>query len=59
MVLGTVLLVGTPSAGIGFVIIVLCLWFKLRAEEELLTRHFPRKYLAYKNRTKALIPYVF
>jgi protein-S-isoprenylcysteine O-methyltransferase Ste14 len=59
MVLGTVLLVGTPSAGIGFLIIVLAIWFKSRAEEELLTEHFPRDYPAYKNRTKALIPYCF
>ena len=59
MILGTALFVGTPSAGIGFLIIVLALWFKLRAEEELLTDHFPREYPAYRNRTKALIPFVF
>jgi protein-S-isoprenylcysteine O-methyltransferase Ste14 len=58
MILATALSVGTLSAGIGFVIIVLGLWFKLRAEEELLTKHFPKEYLAYKDRTKALIPYV-
>src|SRR5215217_419701 len=58
MILATALYVGTPSAGIGFVIIVLGLWFKLRAEEELLTKHFPKEYSAYKDRTKALIPYV-
>ena len=59
MILGTAVFVGTPSAGIGFLIIILGIWFKLRAEEELLTEHFPRKYPAYKKRTKALIPYVF
>jgi protein-S-isoprenylcysteine O-methyltransferase Ste14 len=58
MILATALSVGTLSAGIGFVIIVLGLWFKLRAEEEILTKHFPKEYLAYKDRTKALIPYV-
>jgi len=58
VILATALSVGTLSAGIGFVIIVLGLWFKLRAEEELLTKHFPKEYLAYKDRTKALIPYV-
>ena len=58
MILATALSVGTLSAGIGFVIIVLSLWFKLRAEEELLTNHFPKEYPAYKDRTKALIPYV-
>ena len=59
MLLGTALFVGTPSAGIGFLIMVLAIWFKLRAEEELLSKHFPGEYPAYKNRTKALIPYVF
>jgi len=58
MILATVLSVGTLSASIGFVIIVLGLWFKLRAEEEILTLHFPKEYSAYKDRTKALIPYV-
>jgi protein-S-isoprenylcysteine O-methyltransferase Ste14 len=58
MILATALSVGTLSAGIGFVIIVLGLWFKLRAEEEILTKHFPKEYLAYKDRTKALILYV-
>ena len=58
MILATALSVGTLSAGIGFVIIVLGLWFKLRAEEEILTKHFPKEYSAYKDRTKALIPYI-
>ena len=58
MISATVLFVGTLSAAIGFVIIVLGLWFKLRAEEELLTEHFPKEYPAYKDRTKALIPYI-
>jgi protein-S-isoprenylcysteine O-methyltransferase Ste14 len=59
MILATALSVGTLSAGIGFVIIVLGIGFKLRAEEALLTKHFPRDYSAYKERTKALIPYIF
>jgi protein-S-isoprenylcysteine O-methyltransferase Ste14 len=59
MILGTALFVGTLSAGIGFLIIALAIWFKLQAEEELLSKHFPREYPAYKNRTKALIPYIF
>jgi protein-S-isoprenylcysteine O-methyltransferase Ste14 len=54
MILGSALFVGTLSAGVGFGIVVLGLWFKLRAEEVLLTKH----YSAYKDRTKALIPYV-
>jgi protein-S-isoprenylcysteine O-methyltransferase Ste14 len=58
MILATALFVGTLSAGIGFIIIVLGLWFKLRAEEGLLTKRFPKEYPAYKDRTKTLIPYV-
>jgi protein-S-isoprenylcysteine O-methyltransferase Ste14 len=59
MILATALSVGTLSAGIGFVTIVLGIGFKLRAEEALLTKHFPNEYPAYKERTKALVPYVF
>ena len=33
-------------------------WIKLQQEEQLLTRHFPNKYPAYKTRVKALIPFV-
>src|ERR671933_699754 len=58
MVLATVLLIGTLGAVLGFLIIFIGLWVKLRAEEELLSDHFPREYPAYKNRTKALIPYI-
>jgi protein-S-isoprenylcysteine O-methyltransferase Ste14 len=58
MISATVLFVGTLSAAVGFVIIVLSIWFKLRAEEALLTKHFPKEYSAYKDRTKALIPYI-
>ncbi len=59
MILGTALFVGTASAGIGFLIMLVAIGFKLRAEEELLSEHFPREYPRYKSRTKALIPYVF
>ena len=59
MISGTALFVGTLSAGIGLLIMALGIWFKLRAEEELLAKQFPREYPTYKNRTKALIPYVF
>jgi protein-S-isoprenylcysteine O-methyltransferase Ste14 len=33
-------------------------WIKLREEEQLLTRHFPTEYPAYKSRVKAVIPFV-
>ena len=59
MFLGTALLVGTLGAAIGFLVLFFTFWFKLRQEEALMERHFPREYPAYKNRTKALIPYIF
>jgi protein-S-isoprenylcysteine O-methyltransferase Ste14 len=56
--LATVLLVGTLGAALGFLIVFIGLWVKLKQEEALMERHFPREYPAYKDRTKALIPYM-
>lgn len=33
--------------------------FKLKKEEELLMKHFPKEYPKYKKKTKALIPYIY
>jgi protein-S-isoprenylcysteine O-methyltransferase Ste14 len=58
MGLGTA--VAQTRAG-GFVAVVfwfIGFWIKLRQEEELMTRHFPNGYPAYKTRVKALIPFV-
>ena len=59
MVLGTTLWLGTLSACIGFLIIVLTTWLKLKQEEALLAEHFPDEYSSYKNRTKILIPFLW
>jgi protein-S-isoprenylcysteine O-methyltransferase Ste14 len=59
MTLGTALSFGTLSACIGLLIIVFAFVLKLRAEEMILTGHFSDEYLAYKSRTKALIPFVW
>lgn len=59
MFLGTALLVGTLGAVIGFLVLFFTFWFKLKQEEALMERHFPREYPAHKRRVKALIPYVF
>jgi protein-S-isoprenylcysteine O-methyltransferase Ste14 len=32
---------------------------KLRREESLMLKHFPDAYPAYRNRVKALVPFVF
>lgn len=59
MFIATVLLVGTVGAVIGFLLIAVGLWFKLRQEEALMERHFPREYPPYKRQVKALIPLIF
>ena len=59
MGLGSVLLLGTISAFLGFLYMFGFFWFKTRREEKLLTKHFPKEYPAYKNHTKALIPFVW
>jgi protein-S-isoprenylcysteine O-methyltransferase Ste14 len=59
MALGTAML-GAWSWGFALAALLLVsFWFKLRAEERLLTEHFPDAYPAYRRRVKALIPYVF
>jgi protein-S-isoprenylcysteine O-methyltransferase Ste14 len=58
MLLGWVVLRGTPMAWLLFVIVSAGLWVKLRMEEQMMTRHFPEEYSRYKSRAKALIPFL-
>ena len=59
MAFATTLSFGTLSACIGFLIILLGIWFKLKEEEALLVEHFPEEYSSYKNRTKILLPFLW
>jgi len=59
MLIGTILAIETVGAVAGFIIIFITFWFKLRQEEDLLTKHFSKEYPAYKKRVKALIPFIF
>lgn len=59
MFLGTALSFDTLSASIGFLIILLTIWIKLKQEEALLTEHFAGEYLSYKSHTKMLIPFLW
>jgi protein-S-isoprenylcysteine O-methyltransferase Ste14 len=59
MFVGTALLVGTLGAVLGFLILLVTFWLKLKQEEALMEQHFPKDYPEYKRRVKALIPYVF
>jgi protein-S-isoprenylcysteine O-methyltransferase Ste14 len=58
MYLGTALAVGRISGVVGFIILFVGSWLKLKQEEKLMIKHFGKKYIEYKKRTKALIPYV-
>jgi protein-S-isoprenylcysteine O-methyltransferase Ste14 len=56
--LGTALAIGRIGPFVGLVILFIGLWIKLRQEEALMLKHFGKKYLDYKKRTKALIPFL-
>jgi protein-S-isoprenylcysteine O-methyltransferase Ste14 len=58
MGLGTAMLYGWLSGFAMCAIMLVGLWFKLRAEEQLLTEHFPEEYPRYRRRVRALIPFV-
>lgn len=56
--IGNAIIVGDYRAIIAVLIVFVSLWLKLKKEEKLLTETFGTKYTEYKNRTKALIPYL-
>ena len=56
---GLVLAVGTLGMILLFLFILFFLFYKMRQEEELLLKHFPKGYGQYKKRVKALIPFVW
>jgi protein-S-isoprenylcysteine O-methyltransferase Ste14 len=58
MMIGTVLVSGTTSVLLIFLVLVGVFWFNITQEEKLLTEYFPNAYPAYKQRSKAIIPYI-
>jgi protein-S-isoprenylcysteine O-methyltransferase Ste14 len=56
MMLGTAMTANQKGALLGVVLVFGGLWWKLRQEEMLMTKHFPETYPAYRQRVKALIP---
>jgi protein-S-isoprenylcysteine O-methyltransferase Ste14 len=58
MCLGTALVVGQFSSWLGFLLLCIGFWLKLKQEETLMLHHFPDTYPAYQKETKALIPFV-
>lgn len=56
--IGNAIIVGDYRAIIAVLLVFVSLWFKLKKEENLLIETFGTEYVEYKNRTKALIPYL-
>lgn len=59
MVLGVVIYVNTLAFAIFFVLFFFGAYYKAKKEERLLSNHFADKYIEYKKKTKALIPFIF
>ena len=58
MILGSAIEVGRLHSWLGFLILAIGFWIKLKQEESLLLRHFPDEYPAYRSRVKALVPFL-
>lgn len=59
MAFATALMFGTLSACIGFLVILLGIWLKLKEEEALMIETFADEYLSYKKHTRILIPFLW
>jgi protein-S-isoprenylcysteine O-methyltransferase Ste14 len=57
--LGTAIALSQVRGVIGFVLIFVVLWAKLRKEEEWMRSQFGETYAVYTQQTAALVPYVF
>lgn len=56
--LGTAIVEGELRGLVGFLLVVLGWWMKLRLEENFMAQQFGNTYSDYKKRVKALVPYV-
>jgi protein-S-isoprenylcysteine O-methyltransferase Ste14 len=57
MCLGTAVVVSQLQSWLGFVLLCVGFWIKLKQEETLMLQHFP-EYPAYQKQVKALVPFV-
>lgn len=55
---GTAIVFRQVRCLLGLALILAAWWMKLRVEERFMTEQFGERYLAYRSRTKALIPWV-
>ncbi|MGB7767712.1 MAG: isoprenylcysteine carboxylmethyltransferase family protein [Verrucomicrobiia bacterium] len=58
MCLGTAVVVGQFHSWLGFLLLCVGFWIKLKQEEALMLQHFPDEYPAYQKLVKALVPFV-
>jgi protein-S-isoprenylcysteine O-methyltransferase Ste14 len=58
MCLGTAVVVSQLHSWLGFVLLSVGFWIKLKQEETLMLQHFPDVYTAYRKQLKALVPFV-
>ncbi|HTZ83388.1 MAG TPA: isoprenylcysteine carboxylmethyltransferase family protein [Candidatus Acidoferrales bacterium] len=57
--LGSAIALSQVRGLVGFILILVVLWAKLRMEEDWMRSEFGEKYVAYAQRTTALVPYLF
>ncbi len=57
--LGTAIALSQVRGVVGFVLIFIVLWTKLRKEEEWMRSQFGETYASYAHQTAALVPYIF
>jgi len=59
MGLGTVLFVNVSYFWIIFIVALILFVIRIKKEEQLMIKHFPKEYPEYKKKVKALIPFIF
>ena len=59
MGLGATIVDQSPFVALFYVFMIIFLIFKMKKEEALLCKHFPKDYPAYMKKTKALIPFIY
>jgi protein-S-isoprenylcysteine O-methyltransferase Ste14 len=58
MLAGTAIALGYFGGFLGFLLVFVSFWLKLKREEDLMLEHFPAKYAAYQRRVKRIIPFL-
>lgn len=56
---GTLAIVNFSFVVIGTILVAISFFQRIKKEEELMTKHFPKEYAEYQRRTKKLIPFVW